>query len=139
MAIILVLPKSEKMAAMRLFCGFLLSVLPTITAVAQATEVECTIIVRSEPQTLLITPSKTPYDSTRIDFDNGFRFTGQVLENSQRLKTYTYFDSKDRYVLIHEGMVFLKETSCGRSLGENTVYSPRLENELSFSCELKCE
>lgn len=124
---------------MRLYFGFLLSALIPLTAMAQAPNVDCTIIVRSEPQNLLISPSKTPYFSTKIDFENGFRFAGQVLENPLRLKTYTYFDSKDRYVLIHEGIVSLNGKSCGRSLGENTVYSPRLENELSFSCELKCE
>jgi hypothetical protein len=116
-----------------------MSTLLPLTAVVQAAEVECTIVVRSEPRTLLITPSKTPYDVTKIEFDNGFRFSGQVLENPQRLKTYTYFDSKDRYVLIHEGIVSLDEKSCGRSLGDNTVYSPRLEIELSYNCKLKCE
>lgn len=124
---------------MRLLRGLPVAVLLSLTAVAQATEVDCTIVIRSEPNTLRITPSKTPYDVTRIDFDNGFRFSGQVLESPPRLKTYAYFDSKDRYVLIHEGIVSLDLKSCGRSLGDNTVYSPRLENELSFSCKLKCE
>jgi len=124
---------------MRFFRDLLPTVLLLIAVGAQALEVDCTIVVRSEPQSLPINPSKTPYESTRIDFDNGFRFTGQVLENPLRLKTYTYFDSKDRYVLIHAGIVSLNEKSCGKSLGENTVYSPRLENELSYNCKLKCE
>ena len=124
---------------MKLFFGLLLLTLLPVTAMAHAPNVDCTVIVRSEPQNLLIGPSKKPYDSVKLDFENGFRFAGQVLESPPRLKTYTYFDSKDRYVLIHEGIVFLNEKSCGRSLGDNTVYSPRLEIELSFSCQLKCE
>lgn len=110
-----------------------------MAAGAHAIEVDCSITVRSEPLALAISLSKTPYDLTKIDFDNGFRFAGQVLENPLRLKTYTYFDSKDRYVLIHESIVPLNVESCGKPIGDNTVYSPRLENELSFSCQLKCE
>lgn len=124
---------------MRLFFVVLLLATRPLTAVAQAPKVDCTIVVRSEPKNLLISPSKSPYDSTKIDFGNGFRFAGQVLENPYRLKTYTYFDSKDRYVLIHEAIVYLNGHSCGKSLGENTIYSPRLENELSYNCKLKCE
>lgn len=124
---------------MRLFFGLLLLTTFPATAVAQAPNVDCTIIVRSEPQNLIISPSKTPYDVTKIDFENGFRFAGQVLEDPHRLKTYTYFDSKDRHVLIHESIVYLNDKSCGDSLGENTIYSPKLEIELSYKCTPKCE
>ena len=107
--------------------------------VVEATEAECTVVVRSEPHTILINSSKNPYEFTRIDFDNGFRFAGQLLQDSNKLKTYAYFDSKDRYVLIHFNAESLVGKSCEIPLGENTVYSPRLENEMSYQCQLKCE
>lgn len=104
----------------------------------EAADVECTVVVRSEPHQLLIKYSENPYDVTKIDFDNGYRFSGVALHEPDRLKTYTYFDSKDRYVLVHMNTVFLDDKTCGRGLGVNTVYSPRLEIDISYQCQLKC-
>lgn len=117
--------------------------LPAIFALAsgvvEAADVECTVVVRSEPQSILIKPSNTPYELTKIDFDNGFRFAAQVLQDPYKFKAYTYFDAKDRYVLIHANTVSLDGKNCGKQFGQNTVYSPRLENELSYQCQLKCD
>lgn len=105
----------------------------------EAADVVCTVVVRSEPHRLVIKPSSTPYDVTKIDFDNGFRFAAQVLPDHDKLKTYTYFDAKNRYVLLQMNKVSLNLKACGAGLGENTVYSPRLENELSYQCQLACD
>lgn len=106
---------------------------------AEASSVECTVVVRSETHTMRIEPADTPYEVTKLDFDNGFRFAGQLLKEPLKLKTYTYFDSKDRYVLIHVNAQTLSDQACGKPLGENTIYSPRLENELSYHCKLLCD
>lgn len=106
---------------------------------AEAGSVECTVVVRSEPHSMRIEPADTPYEVTKLDFDNGFRFAGQLLKEPLKLKTYTYFDAKDRYVLIHMNAQTLSDQSCGKPLGENTIYSPRLENELSYHCILLCD
>lgn len=119
--------------------NFLATILLIIAQCVDAVEVDCTITVRSEPQSLRINLSKTPYEFNHMDFDNGFRFAGQVLEAPPRLKTYTYFDSKDRHVLIHEGIVNLNESSCGQSLGEHLIYSPQLEIDLRYNCKMRCE
>ena len=119
---------------------YLFSAIFALTSiVVAAEEIECTVVVRSEPHTILIKPSNSPYEVTKIDFDNGFRFAGQLLQAPYKLKTYTYFDSKDRYVLIHQNTESLVGKNCESRLGENTVYSSRLEIELSYQCQLKCE
>lgn len=124
---------------MRLPRCLLLVVFALSAAVVKAANVECTVVVRSEPQSVFIKPSNTPYEVTKIDFDNGFRFAAQVLQDPYKFKAYTYFDSKDRYVLIHMNTESLDGKSCGNRLSQNTVYSPRLENELSYQCHLKCD
>jgi hypothetical protein len=103
-----------------------------------ATTAECRVTVRSEPSSLLIKATSNPYEVTKVDFDNGFRFSAQVISNPPRLKTYTYFDSKDRYVLIHMADHSLSDRVCTKDIGENKVYSPRLEAELSYNCHLVC-
>ncbi|BBU68487.1 hypothetical protein [Fluviibacter phosphoraccumulans] len=117
----------------------LLSALMLASVGVEASSVECTVVVRSETHTMRIEPADTPYEVTKLDFDNGFRFAGQLLKEPLKLKTYTYFDSKDRYVLIHVNAQTLSDQACGKPLGENTIYSPRLENELSYHCILLCD
>lgn len=119
------------------FFGLILLALSSVGV--NAADVECIVTVRSEPHKVLIKPSTTPYEVTRIDFDNGFRFAGQVLKAPYKLKTYTYFDSKDRYVLIHMNSELLDDQRCGSDLGTSTIYSPRLELELSYLCQLNCD
>lgn len=104
-----------------------------------AAKVACDVVVRSEPTILLIAPTDSPYKVKKLDFDNGFRFAAQLLKDPLKLKTYVYFDSKDRYVLIHTASQRLEGMTCGKKLGENTVYSPKLELELSYTCQLVCE
>lgn len=131
----------------RINCGFILrpinlllgTAILSVATLAQSAPVDCTIVVRSEPRSVSIKASQTPYEFTTVDFDNGFRFSGQVLEQPPRLKTYTYFDSKDRYVLIHQNNIALTDMACGKPLGKNIVYSPRLELELSYACQLRCK
>lgn len=124
---------------MRLVRHILTTAFALASLAGEAAHVECTVVVRSEPQSILIKPSNTPYEVTKIDFDNGFRFAAQVLQDPYKFKAYTYFDSKDRYVLIHLNTESLDGKSCGNRFSQNTVYSPRLENELSYQCQLKCE
>ena len=124
---------------MRLSRCLLLLVLALTSVVAEAASVECTVVVRSEPQSILVKPSNTPYEVTKIDFDNGYRFAAQILQDPYKFKAYTYFDSKDRYVLVHMNTESLDGKICGSKFSQNTVYSPRLENELSYQCQLNCD
>ncbi len=124
---------------MRHLRHLLLPALMLASVSVEASHVECTVVVRSEPQLIRIEPTNTPYGVTKIDFDNGFRFAGQLLQEPLKLKTYTYFDAKDRYVLIHMNAQVLSDQACGKSLGDNIIYSPRLENELSYRCQLLCD
>ena len=108
-------------------------------ATSSAATVECSVSNSSETRVVRLSEVASPYDSSKINFDNGFRFTGQLLKSPNKLKTYGYYESKQRYVLIHQAEWNLEKKLCNESLGKNTIYSPRLESALTYECKLICE
>lgn len=80
-----------------------------------------------------------PLSISSVDFSNGFRFSGVLLEETNQFKSYVYYESKDRQVLIARQAVHQISDRCETSLGLNEVYAPYLENHLSFECVVTCE
>lgn len=109
------------------------------TLPACAAEFNCEIGYAGTQTKLKVTSSNDPYQFSTLEPGGNFRFSAQHLADTGKLKTYVYHDSKDRLVLIHEAEYLTDTTSCTPTrFGLNRVYSPGLERELTFSCELRC-
>jgi hypothetical protein len=118
----------------------------TCSAIAQ--ETFCVIKVSGTENTFNIKATQDPYALSTFNLDGGFRFSGQVLQDAitkqSKLKTFTYHESKDRYVLIHASENKLDAASCTSAknatheFGLQRVYSHKYERELSFSCKSIC-
>lgn len=102
-------------------------------------EVVCDIESWDETHQLRILPSHDLYAFTKVDLPSGFRFSAQYLPALNKLKTYTYYASKERYVLVHVQEQVLVDKSCGQGFGANQVYSSTLEQDVLFMCTLTCE
>lgn len=108
-----------------------------------AVKATCKVTYGDISQNLSPKPSRDPYHFIKLDLGGSFRFAAQVLvgPNMNKLKIYSYHDSKDRYVLIHTAEyqleVCLPNTKV-IDLGLNRVYSAILERELSYQCSLIC-
>lgn len=112
----------------------LLSSLP-----AFASEIECEIGYAGTLTRFKTAAGNDPYQFSSVEPGGNFRFSAQYLTDAKKLKTYVYHDSKDRLVLIHAAEYSVDETHCTPTrFGLNRVYSPGLERELTFSCELRC-
>jgi hypothetical protein len=123
---------------MKVFARLVASFLVLISSRVAAIAVECDILADAQSRTLVIRQSGDPYETTSVEFENGFRFSAQVVGSPSRLKTFTYFDSRDRHVLIHTDSRSIGLEDSGRAMGENRIYSPRLELELLNSCRVVC-
>lgn len=118
----------------------------TCSAIAQ--ETLCVIKVSGTENTLNIKATQDPYTLNTLNLDGGFRFSGQVLQDAitkqNKLKTFTYHESKNRYVLIHASENKLDKASCtsakntAQEFGLQRVYSHKYERELSYSCKSIC-
>jgi hypothetical protein len=118
----------------------------TCSAIAQ--EALCVIKVSGTENTLNIKATQDPYTLSTLNLEGGFRFSGQVLQDAitkqSKLKTFTYHESKDRYVLIHASENKLDTASCTsaknatQEFGLQRVYSHKYERELSYSCKSIC-
>ena len=73
-----------------------------------------------------------------VNTDNGFRFSAILLESPRKFKSYVYYESKDRFVLISKQELLLSDKWCGEKLGVGEAYSHYLENHLSHECEYRC-
>ena len=110
-------------------------------AAAFAAEIRCEIKVSGTENAVQAAQSADPYEYKTLDLDGGYRFSMQYLASGNKLKTYVYHESKQRYVLIHLGEHVINADICeGRSqgLGVNRIYSPKLERELIFQCAPVC-
>ncbi len=108
---------------------------------AGAVAVSCDLEYGNQTTALLLPPVDDPYATLNIEPGGGFRFSGQYLHSSGKLKTYVYQQSKDRFVLIHAGDYPVDAEACGHDAtltGLNRVYSPQLEREFLFRCQLDC-
>nr|WP_314858137.1 hypothetical protein [uncultured Undibacterium sp.] len=118
----------------------------TCSAIAQ--ETLCVIKVSGTENTVNIKATQDPYALSTLNLEGGFRFSGQVLQDAvtkqSKLKTFTYHESKDRYVLIHASENMLDTAICTsakkatQEFGLQRVYSHKYERELSFSCKTTC-
>ncbi len=111
------------------------------STLATANEVLCDIEYASQVTTVKLEPVQDPYQLTKIDLRGEYRFTAQFLQPVNKLKTYVYYESKDRYVLIHAAEYAAAESKCApphNQFGLNRVYDSYLERELIFQCRLAC-
>lgn len=123
------------MGAVLFFCSF--------HALAQ--EAVCEVKVSGTENSFKIKNTSDPFAYDTHDLDGGFRFSAQVFldpKNGQsRLKTFTYHESKKRYVLVHASETSIDAASCQtekNGFGLQRVYSHKYERELSFSCKAVC-
>jgi hypothetical protein len=112
----------------------------------------CTALIRVEGSSLIceiessnnqyilkVSPTTDLYSFDKLDLSNHFRFSAQYLYHLNKLKTYTYYDSKDRYVLIHASEHKIATKTCDQDFGKNKIYSTGMERELLFHCKLACQ
>ncbi|NOT68690.1 MAG: hypothetical protein HOP04_10300 [Methylophilaceae bacterium] len=108
---------------------------------ACANEVICDIEYAGSVTSIKPEANNDPYQFTNIDLQGGFRFSAQLLPELNKLKTYVYHQSKNRYVLIQAAEYGIEQKACLESehrFGLNKVYSAQLERELLFQCRLSC-
>ncbi|MFZ6769327.1 hypothetical protein ACO0LM_19940 [Undibacterium sp. Di26W] len=126
---------STGICAVLFFCSF--------PALAQ--DALCEVKVSGTENSFNIKNTSDPFAFDTHDLEGGFRFSAQVLldpKNGQsKLKTFTYHQSKNRYVLIHASESSINTASCHaekNGFGLQRVYSHKFERELSFSCKAVC-
>ncbi|HEX4857030.1 MAG TPA: hypothetical protein VFV28_09465 [Limnobacter sp.] len=100
--------------------------------------IECRIDSSGEVMEEGFPSTVNPLSLQSIDLRNGFRFSGVNLEGAGKFKSYVFYESKERQVLIARQEFELQFQRCGVSLGTHEVYAPYLENHLTFSCQIKC-
>ena len=74
--------------------------------------------------------------------EENYRFSAQSLLDSNSLKAYTYYYTKDKFVLLHAAEYKMDRCDDHKKsidLGLNKVYSPGMERELIFQCRLICQ
>jgi hypothetical protein len=100
----------------------------------------CHIEQAGESRELDFHPHADPYGVRAIDIGSDFRFKAVVIGTQQRIdyvKTYAYFQTKRRLVLLHSARYSAPLATTPASLtGLNYVYSPGLERELRYECRL---
>lgn len=116
-------------------------VMTLFSALAAANEVLCDIEYASQVTPVKLAPVQDPYQLTNVDLRGDYRFTAQFLQATNKLKTFVYYQAKDRYVLIHAAEYAVAENNCApahNNFGLNRVYDSYLERELIFQCRLVC-
>jgi hypothetical protein len=122
---------------------FIASFMAVLTALyaapAQAQpQVVCNIVAADETYQTVHQPQENPLKMNSVDTTHGFRFSGILLDKPSKFKSYVYYDSKDRFVLISKQERVLTDKQCGEKLWVDQSYSPYLENYLSHECEYRC-
>ena len=121
---------------MKIFFGFLMMV--ACSAAWAESKIECRITSSDEAITTKFLPESSPLKTQAIDLSNGFRFAGIVNQEQTKFKAYIYYYSKKRFVLISKQEIHLDTNQCGKTLGINEVYSPYLENHITYECTYIC-
>lgn len=111
--------------------------LPAAPVQAQP-HVVCNIVAADETYQTDHQPQENPLKMNSVDSTHGFRFSGILLENPRKFKSYVYYESKDRFVLISKQEAVLSDKLCGEKLWVGEAYSPYLENHLAHECEYRC-
>ncbi len=124
-----------------LLCLLAAAVLPA-TAWA-APQVRCTLDQGGLSQVAEFAPVTDPYSVKAIDINGKFRFKAVVIGDEQKIqyvKLYTYYQTKQRLVLLHEVTYLAPEVQDNSSIaaltGWNYLYSPGLEREFQYGCAL---
>ncbi len=100
--------------------------------------VVCNISAADETYQTNHQPEINPLKMESVASSNGFRFSAILLDNPRKFKSYVYYESKDRFVLISKQEAVLSHKLCGEKLWIGEAYSPYLENHLSHECEYRC-
>ncbi len=108
------------------------------TVVSAQVRVDCKITSSDESSLKQFFPQPSSLDIQSIDISNGFRFSAILNQNASKFKTYVYYDSKNRYVLISKQEFQPDKNQCGKILSTGETYSPRLENHLTYECIYIC-
>lgn len=123
-----------------IFAAFVCCAFPAI-----AQDAVCEVKVSGTENSFEIKRSSDPFALNTHDLEGGFRFSAQVYQDPKtgqsKLKTFTYHQSKNRYVLVHASESGIDTASCQTAkngFGLQRVYSHKFERELSFSCKAVC-
>jgi hypothetical protein len=100
--------------------------------------VVCNLGTSDETLQTVHQPQENPLKMNSVDSTHGFRFSGILLESPRKFKSYVYYESKDRFVLISKQEAVLSDKLCGEKLWVGEAYSPYLENHLTQECEYRC-
>lgn len=100
--------------------------------------VVCNVSAADETYQTTHRPEANPLKMNSVESTNGFRFSAILLDTPRKFKSYVYYESKDRFVLISKQEMLLSDKFCGEKLGVGEAYSPYLENHLSHECEYRC-
>ncbi len=123
----------------RVFLGLALCTsVPTALHAQERSSVVCNVSSSGEEQSTRHTPQENPLQIGSVNLSNGFRFSGILLDAPSKFKSYVYYESKDRFVLISKQEVLLDNTRCGKKLGRVESYAPYLENHLAYECTYQC-
>lgn len=109
-----------------------------VTPAQAQPHVVCNISAADEAYQTTHQPETNPLKMNSVDTGNGFRFSAILLDNPRKFKSYVYYESKDRYVLISKQEALLSDKLCGEKLWVGEAYSPYLENHLTQECEYRC-
>lgn len=110
----------------------------TIASNSYGKPIECDIDVSDSQYKLAIKPSTDVYDFFKIDTAGDFRFMAQYLPELDKLKTYVYHNSKNRFVLISTQEFFVNHNVCIKDFGQTRIYASSYEREFFFKCSQLC-
>lgn len=124
----------------RVFLGLALCIgIPAALHAQENSSVVCSVSSSGLEQSTRHSPQENPLQMGSVDLSNGFRFSGILLQTPAKFKSYVYYESKDRFVLISKQEQLLDNTRCGKKLGRVESYAPYLENHLAYECTYQCE
>ncbi len=87
-------------------------------------------------------PTDDVFDFSVVTVGERFRFQAQWLSQRAKLKTQVHEVSERSVVLLHAAEYPMPAHACPQRAGLvalNKVYSPSLQRELFFQCQLDCE
>lgn len=106
--------------------------------ISHGAQIFCDIDFEDGKNQLRIEPDNDIYKVSTIDLSGRFRFSGQYLPVLNKFKVNTYYNSKDRYVLIVAQEHYVSSSTCDHNFGVNRVYGGPYERDLYFQCRHIC-
>ena len=119
----------------------ILLLLSFMTINAHALTAICNVDYVDEHKTVYITANQDPFVFNTVFFDKRFRFSSQLLSDSNKLKTYTYYFTKNKFVLLHTAEYIFNGCVNKKAieLDRNIIYALNLERALVFQCKFICQ